>query len=159
MYKRLLIATDGSSLSARAVEHGVALAKSIGADVVLLTVTERFHILALETDQLADSPAEFKQHMQERAARALSQAAAIAQAAGVSFSELHLEEDRPYTAIIRAAEDHGCDLIVMASHGRGGVSSLLLGSETMKVLTYSTIPVLVVRDRATASSQLASGRA
>ena len=134
MYKNILIATDGSSLAARAVEHGTNLAKSLGAEVLLLTVTERFHVFALEADQLEETPVSFSEHMQKQAERTLSEASEIARNLGVEATTLHMEDDAPYQAIIRMAEDHVCDLIVMASHGRGGVSALLLGSETMKVL-------------------------
>ncbi|MBQ0822842.1 universal stress protein [Microvirga sp. HBU67558] len=145
MYKNILIATDGSSLSARAVEHGANLAKSLGVTVLLLTVTERFHLFAVDADQLEETPASFREHMQKQAERALAEAAEIAARIGVDATTLHLEDDAPYQAIIRTAESQRCDLIVMASHGRGGVSALLLGSETMKVLSHSKIPVLVVR--------------
>ncbi|MBB4038493.1 nucleotide-binding universal stress UspA family protein [Microvirga flocculans] len=145
MYKTILIATDGSSLSARAVEHGTNLAKALGAAVLLLTVTERFHVFAVEADQLEETPSTFKEHMQKQAERTLAEASEIARGLGIDARTLHLEDDAPYQAIIRTAESQRCDLIVMASHGRGGVSALLLGSETMKVLTHSKIPVLVVR--------------
>ena len=145
MYKNILIATDGSSLSARAVEHGTSLAKALGATVLLLTVTERFHVFAVEADQLEETPVSFKEHMQRQAERTLSEASEIARNLGVEATTLHLEDDAPYQAIIRTAEGQRCDVIVMASHGRGGVSALLLGSETMKVLSHSKIPVLVVR--------------
>ncbi|MBM1169986.1 universal stress protein [Microvirga arabica] len=145
MYKNILIATDGSSLAVRAVEHGVNLAKSLGAKVLLLTVTERFHVFALEADQLEETSDSFREHMQKLADRTLSEASEIARNLGVEATTLQMEDDAPYRAIIRMAEDHVCNLIVMASHGRGGVSALLLGSETMKVLAHSNIPVLVVR--------------
>lgn len=145
MHKNILIATDGSSLSARAVEHGTNLAKCLGAAVLLLTVTERFHVFALEADQLEKTPSSFRDHVQKQAERTLSEASVIARSLGVEATTLQMEDDAPYRAIIRMAEDHVCNLIVMASHGRGGVSALLLGSETMKVLAHSKIPVLVVR--------------
>jgi nucleotide-binding universal stress UspA family protein len=145
MYKNILIATDGSSLSARAVEHGTNLAKAVGATVLLLTVAERFHVFALEADQLGETPASFREHMQKHAERTLSEASEIARRIGVDAATLHMEDAAPYQAIIRTAEGQRCDLIVMASHGRGGVSALFLGSETMKVLSHSKIPVLVVR--------------
>jgi len=145
MYKKILIATDGSSLSARAVDHGTALARALGAKVLLLTVSERFHVFSLEADQLEETSASFKEHIQKQAERTLSEALEIAKSAGVDAASVHLEDDAPYQAIIRTAESERCDLIVMASHGRGGVSALLLGSETMKVLSHSKIPVLVVR--------------
>jgi nucleotide-binding universal stress UspA family protein len=145
MYKKILIATDGSSLSARAVDHGTSLAKTLGATVLLLTVTERFHVFALEAEQLEETPASFKEHMRKQAERALAEAAEIARSLGIEAATLQMEDDAPYQAIIRTAENQRCDLIVMASHGRGGVSALLIGSETMKVLSHSKIPVLVVR--------------
>ena len=145
MYKNILIATDGSSLSARAVEHGTNLAKAVGAPVLLLTVCERFHVFAIESDQLGETPASFREHMQKHAERTLAEASEIARTIGVDASTLHMDDDAPYQAIIRTAEGQRCDLIVMASHGRGGVSALFLGSETMKVLSHSKIPVLVVR--------------
>ena len=83
--------------------------------------------------------------MQKQAERTLSEASEIARSLGVEARTIHLEDDAPYQAIIRTAESQRCDVIVMASHGRGGVSALLLGSETMKVLAHSKIPVLVVR--------------
>ena len=128
MYKSILIATDGSSLSARAVDHGTNLAKALGATVLLLTVSERFHVFALEAEQLEETSASFKEHMQKQAARTLSEAAEIARSVGVEATTVHLEDDAPYQAIIRTAERQRCDMIVMASHGRGGVSALLLGS-------------------------------
>lgn len=145
MYTNILIATDGSELASRAVEHGTKLAKSIGANVLLLTVTERFHVLTLSPDQLEETPASFREHMQRQADRILAEATEIANNLGIKAQTLHVEDDAPYRAIIRTAEDRCCDVIVMASHGRGGVSALVLGSETMKVLHHSNIPVLVVR--------------
>lgn len=145
MYKNILIATDGSSLATRAVEHGVKLASALGARVTMLTVTERFHVFSLSAEQIEETQDTFKHHMKDHALQTLSEAARVAKAAGLDVTEVHLENDEPYQAIIRTAEGRRCDLIVMASHGRGGVSALLLGSETMKVLTHSKIPVLVVR--------------
>ena len=145
MYNHVLIATDGSSLSGRAVDHGVDLAKALGAAVSLLTVSERFHVFALDAEQVEETASTFREHMREEAIKTLSQASEVARSAGIEATQIHLEDDEPYQAIIRTAEGRRCDLIVMASHGRSGVSALLLGSETMKVLTHSKIPVLVVR--------------
>jgi nucleotide-binding universal stress UspA family protein len=145
MYKHILIATDGSSLSGRAVGHGVELATALGAALSLLTVSERFHVFALDAEQIDETAESFREHMKEKALEALSEAAVVARAAGLEATQIHLEDDEPYQAIIRTAEDRRCDLIVMASHGRSGVSALLLGSETMKVLTHSKIPVLGIR--------------
>jgi nucleotide-binding universal stress UspA family protein len=120
MYKNILIATDGSSLSARAVEHGTNLAKAVGATVLLLTVCERFHVFAIESDQLGQTPASFREHMQKHAERTLAEASEIARTIGVDASTLHMEDDAPYQAIIRTAEGQRCDLIVMASMDAAG---------------------------------------
>jgi nucleotide-binding universal stress UspA family protein len=156
VYSHALIPTDGSRLSTEAVTHGVEFAKETGARVTLLTVTEPFHTFALSVDQVEDTPREYRTHMHERAARVLSSAAEVAKASGVSYEEVHVEDDYPYRAIIRTAEAKGCDLIIMASHGRRGISALVLGSETVKVLTHSTIPVLVHRLPAERANQLSS---
>ena len=145
MFNHILVPTDGSALCAEAVTYGVRLAKAVGANVSLLTATEPFHLLSLEADQLEDTPDEYRRHTGERAARILASAAAIAAREGVVPNKIHVEEEQPYRAIIAAAERERCDLIVMASHGRRGIKSLILGSETQKVLTHSKIPVLVYR--------------
>ena len=145
MYKNVLVATDGSALAARAVEHGVELAKALNTKLFILTVTEQFRIFAIEAEQLEETPTSFREHMKKQAERILAAAADVAAKAGIDAVTVHMEDDAPYQAIIRAAESRHCDVIVMASHGRSGVSAMILGSETMKVLSHSTIPVLVVR--------------
>lgn len=145
MYKHILIATDGSSLASRGVEHGVRLAKALNASVTLLTVSERFHTFSLEPAQLEETVTSFKDHMAKEASKILADASRLAVAAGVETTPIHKESDEPYQAIIRTAEGTGCDLIVMASHGRGGVSAMFLGSQTLKVLSHSKLPVLVIR--------------
>jgi nucleotide-binding universal stress UspA family protein len=123
----------------------VALAKSTGATVTALTVSPKFHTFALDPNVVADTPASYEQHCNERATRYLGFAEKMARAAGVPYKGLHVIEDHPYRAIIDTAKTEGCDLIFMASHGRKGVSGLVLGSETTKVLTHATIPTLVCR--------------
>jgi nucleotide-binding universal stress UspA family protein len=145
MYKNILIPTDGSELSAKAVDGGVALAKAIGAKVTALTVSRPFHVLTLDTEMVEDTPAAYKTHMQEHASKILDAVARAARGAGVACDAVHVEHKHPYEAIIDTANSKGCDLIVMASHGRHGVSAVVLGSETVKVLTHSKIPVLVHR--------------
>ena len=145
MYKRILIPTDGSTLSESAVGQGVALAKSIGAAIIALTVSPKFHTFVLDPNVVADTPASYEQHCNERATRYLGFAENMARAAGVPCKGLHVIEDHPYLAIIDAAKEEGCDLIFMASHGRKGISAVVLGSETAKVLTHTTIPTLVCR--------------
>jgi nucleotide-binding universal stress UspA family protein len=145
MYRHLLIATDGSDLADKAVHHGIALAGEIDAKVTALTVSEPFHAIAVEPAMLEDTPESYETRMNERAARILAAVAAKAKAAGVVCETVHGSDAHPYRAIIDAALSKGCDLILMASHGRRGVAAVVLGSETVKVLTHSTIPVLVYR--------------
>jgi nucleotide-binding universal stress UspA family protein len=145
MYHHILIATDGSELSDRAVEHGVGLARAVGAKVSFLTVTEPFHVFSLNADQIEDTRTEFAKHIEVRAEHTLAAAGEVAAAAGISYDTIRREGEQPYEIIIEIAEARRCDLIIMASHGRRGVSAMLLGSETMKVLTHSARPVLVVR--------------
>jgi len=145
MYKHILIPTDGSELSGKAIQHGVALAKSQGAKVSGITVTVPFHIFATDPDTLTDTLASYQKRMAAVAAKYLGQIKNAAAAAGVTCDVIPLEHEHPYQAIIDTAKRNGCDLIVMASHGRRGISALVLGSETVKVLTHSTIPVLVYR--------------
>jgi nucleotide-binding universal stress UspA family protein len=145
MYRHVLIPTDGSLLSGEAVRHGVELAAAIGARVLFVTVSAPFHTFSLDVGQVEDTRDSYRAHVQERGARILDEAGRVAAAAGVVFAVKHVEDDQPYRAIIREAEEHGCDLIAMASHGRRGISALVLGSETVKVLTHTAIPVLVYR--------------
>ena len=147
MYRHILIPTDGSQLSQNAIAHGAALAKSINAKVTILTVSTPFHTFAVGPEMVTDTPEQYKKHVANRAAKCLNSAkeAAAAAAAGVDCDTVHVEHDHPYRAIIDTAARESCDLIVMASHGRRGVSAIMLGSETVKVLTHSAVPVLVVR--------------
>jgi nucleotide-binding universal stress UspA family protein len=156
MYRHLLIPTDGHPLSIEAIRHGVELARESGAKVTILTVTEPFHLFSLEADQVEDTPEGYHRHMKNRAVRYLDEAAKVATSAGVSHDGVHVEEDEPYRAIIRVADERGCDLIVMASHGRRGLSALVLGSETVKVLTHCSVPVLVYRSAAARGARQAA---
>jgi nucleotide-binding universal stress UspA family protein len=125
------------------VQHGIALAKEIGAKITALTVWAPFHVLTFNTLSVEDTPEQYKKQVQENAARTLSAAAGAAKAAGVSCETVQVENEHPYQAIIDKARSKGCDLIVMASHGRRGVAAIVLGSETVKVLTHSKFLVLV----------------
>ena len=145
MYKHILIPTDGSKLAEKAVLHGITLAKEIGAKITALTVSEPFHIMAFEPAMLEDTSASYKKRTEEMAARTLGAVANAAKTAGIACETVHVEDENPYKAIIDTAESKQCDLIVMASHGRRGMSAIVLGSETVKVLTHSKIPVLVYR--------------
>ena len=138
MYTHILIPTDGSELAGKAVQHGVALAKRIGAKVTMLTVLPP---PAITTDR--EMIEIRKAHMQKHAEEILG--AVAKQAAGVACEMIQVEHVDPYRAIIDTADSKGCDLIVMASHGRRGIAAIVLGSETVKVLTHCKIPVLVYR--------------
>jgi nucleotide-binding universal stress UspA family protein len=145
MYKHILIPTDGSELSKLALEEGVALAKALNARVTIITVTTPFHIITASPVMLTDTPERYEEHVAATAGEYLDEGKKIAAAAGVECNVLHIEHEHPYKAIIDTAQEQGCDAIQMASHGRRGISAVLLGSETLKVLTHSTIPVIVCR--------------
>jgi nucleotide-binding universal stress UspA family protein len=145
LFKNILVATDGSDLAAKAVEQGIRFAKDIGAKVTAVTVTEPFNVFSLAPSQLEYIPIEYKKHAEAHAEKVLDTVSAAAKSAGVICETLHVEHAQVYQAIIDAASARKCDLIVMASHGRRGVSAVVLGSETVKVLTHSKIPVLVYR--------------
>jgi nucleotide-binding universal stress UspA family protein len=145
MYKHILIPTDGSLLSEDAVRQGIALAKSLGAKITAITVSPSFHTFSLDPGMITDTPQEYQRECEALAAKTLGVAEAAAKAASVPFRAVHVVHDHPYAAIIEAAQKNQCDLIFMASHGRKGVSALILGSETTKVLTHTKIPVLVCR--------------
>jgi nucleotide-binding universal stress UspA family protein len=145
MYTNILIPTDGSELAGKAIPHGIALAKRIGAKVTVMTVLRPFHTLTTDAQMIEDTPAQYKARMKEHADKTLGAVADAAQAAGVAFETVYVEHEHPYQAIIDTAKSKGCDLVVMASHGRHGISAVVLGSETVKVLTHSKIPVLVHR--------------
>lgn len=144
-FQRILVPIDGGPLSVEAVSHALALARKTDARICFLTVTEPFEPAASYAVAVSRTFEAHQRNARLHAEHVLTPAMAAASASDVPAEELHLEDADPYRAIIRAAEDFGCDLIVMASHGRRGVSAVLLGSQTVKVLTHSTIPVLVCR--------------
>jgi nucleotide-binding universal stress UspA family protein len=143
LHKHILIPIDGSELAESAAEYAIALARAAGATLTGLTVTPPYPTVAIEPRYLADSPELYRQRVASAAAKKLDRIRAKAVAAGVSCEMVHAEHDQPYQAIIGTANRQKCDLIVMASHGRRGTAAVVLGSETLKVLTHSTIPVLV----------------
>jgi nucleotide-binding universal stress UspA family protein len=145
MFRHILIPTDGSDLSRKAVIYGVQLARQSGARVTALTLTEPYRVASMDAVLVAVGEDEYDEESRKSADRALEQARATAKAAGVPCETVSEVHDQPWRAIIDVAHARECDLIVMASHGRRGVSALLLGSETVKVLTHSSIPVLVYR--------------
>jgi nucleotide-binding universal stress UspA family protein len=145
MYKHILIPTDGSALANKAVTHGVVFGREIGAKVTVVICTEPFVVVTLSSEMIEYTEQNYNEIVGRRAKRVLDAAAAKAQAAGVVYETVHVEHAHPYQGIIDTAEKRGCDLIMMASHGRRGITALVIGSETMKVLTHSQIPVLVYR--------------
>ena len=145
MHKHILLPTDGSELSEQAVNYGVDLAKGVNAKVTGITVSTPFHIYAVEPGAVTDDLESYTARMSTVAAGWLAYVKDVAAAAGVSCEVVHAQHEHPYRAIIDTATNRGCDLIVMASHGRRGISAIVLGSETVKALTHSTIPVLVYR--------------
>lgn len=148
MYQRILIATDGSELAGKAVDHGTSLAKVHGASVVIVTATEAWSSLDLARAARhgTQNPiAEYEEMASNAAKSILDKAAQVAKSKGVACELLHVQDRHPAEGIIGAADEKGCDLIVMASHGRRGVSRMLLGSQANEVLTHSKIPALIVR--------------
>ncbi len=144
MFKRILVPTDGSDITGKAVEKSIALAKSVGAALYAISVKEPFPYSAISEMQ-PTPPQEFFDAQERIAAKRVGAVVDAAKAAGLECKAHTVEALHPWEAIIDHAKRQECDLLVMASHGRRGVSALLLGSETQKVLTHSTIPVLVVR--------------
>jgi len=148
MYSKILIATDGSDLADKGLDHGLALAKATGASVVIVTVTEIWSGLAIaqnDGQNAAKAIEVFEQAATDQAKAVLDAAAARARSAGIEPEVRHVRDRRPGTGILDTARDTAPDLIVMASHGRRGLNRVLLGSQTVEVLTHGTIPVLVVR--------------
>ena len=155
MYRHILIPTDGSELAEQAVTNGLSLAKSLGAKVTVIIVEEpnwpvvsepKVRQSFVEHGAFSDFrryTEEINEQIKNYAARALNRVADAAKQAGVPCDTVQVRDVQPYQAILATAADKGCDLIVMASHGRSGLSAVVLGSVTNKVLTHTKIPVLV----------------
>ena len=147
MYKHILIPTDGSELSDKAIDAGIAFALESRARVTAFTAVPEYQ-LPTEAEMMsrrAVSPEQYENMAKKQAEETLRKVTERARAAGVDFDVDYALSDRPYDAIIQAVAKHGCDLIFMASHGRRGISALIHGSQTRDVLTHSTIPTLVYR--------------
>jgi len=144
MFKRILVPTDGSEITAKAVTTSIALAQSVGAQLYTISVKEPFPYSAISEMQ-PTPPQEFFDAQERIALKRVQAVVELCKAAGVGCNSHTIEALHPWEAIIDHAKRMECDLLVMASHGRRGVSALLLGSETQKVLTHSKIPVLIVR--------------
>jgi nucleotide-binding universal stress UspA family protein len=148
MYRKILIATDGSELASKAVDHGVMLAKGVGAAVIFVTATERWSAIHMAEEGErgdADPIGRYEDLAARSAQTVLAAAKTTAESAGVACETLHVPDGLPAEAIVATANEKGCDLIVMASHGRRGLNRLVLGSQTAEVLAYSKVPVLVLR--------------
>jgi len=144
MFKHILIATDGSELAERAAAHGLELGKLLGASVTAVMVTEPWSTMI--TGATAQTfYEEYAKATAHDAARALAAISELAKKVGLTCATSHVKEQYPAEGIIAACKDRGCDLIVMGSHGRRGLAKLFLGSEAAKVLTLSTVPVLICR--------------
>ena len=148
MCRHILIATDGSKLADKAVDYGLALAKRLDVPVTAVTVTEPWS--ALELGRLArqgnlNPINQFKEAATAAATDVLAKVKQTADAQGISCSVVHVQERYPAEGIIATANDKGCDLIVMASHGHRGLDRVLLGSQANEVLTHSKVPTLIVR--------------
>jgi nucleotide-binding universal stress UspA family protein len=153
VYRHILVATDGSELAEHAVTNGLSLAKSVGAKVTVIQVVEQLGWLTVSESKVQRAFVEqgrvqelgkYVEYFKKQAASVLNRAENAAKQAGMSCDTILVEDERPYQAIITTAADRHCDLIVMASHGRSGLSAVVLGSVTNKVLTHTKISVLVV---------------
>jgi nucleotide-binding universal stress UspA family protein len=150
MYKRVLVSTDGSKLSGKAVTEAIKLAKTCNASMTVLHVMPDFGKAMSETYAVPAAMAapvrkKFQSEAAARSKKIVDQTCADAAAAGIACNGVSVAHESPYEAIIKQAGKSKCDVIVMASHGRKGLQGFLLGSETTKVLCHSKIPVLVVR--------------
>jgi nucleotide-binding universal stress UspA family protein len=148
MYQHIMLPFDGSDLSLKAVHEGVTLAKALGSKMTLITVIAPYHT-GITSPITSSSVHELERRHEEESkkdARKLhTDIVARAKSEGVECDSLVVVSNSLYAQIIESAKTRNCDLIVMASHGRRGLDAVLLGSETVKVLTHSKIPVLVVR--------------
>lgn len=144
MYKRILVPTDGSERSVKAVEGAARFAKPLGATLVIMTVVEPYSYTNL-AEYRPESIEQYDERVTAEAEERLAEAKRVADAAGVENKTVMVKSFSPAEAIIEQAEKNGCDIIFMASHGRKGIAAVLLGSETQKVLTHSRFPVMVYR--------------
>lgn len=145
MFAKILVPTDGSKLAVTAAENAVAFAGDAKASIVFVCVIEPFRIFTTDSDMLAASREDYERLSDEQAVQFLNEVELRARHQGVTCYTVKLRSDEVHQAIIDTAVLHGCDLIAMGSHGRGGAAALILGSVTNKVLSHSRIPVLVYR--------------
>jgi nucleotide-binding universal stress UspA family protein len=148
MYKRILIATDGSELASKAVSHGIGLAKLDKAPVSVVTVTDMWSAFDMAHDYdrgKKDPIGNYEALATAAAKRILDKAGEAAKSQGVDCTLIHVADKHPAEGIVATANEVGADLIVMASHGRRGVNRMLLGSQANEVTTHAKVPVLIVR--------------
>ena len=145
MYKHILIATDGSELAGKAVAAGFDLARQLEAQVTVVTVTEPWTAFVSGDAAFGFPIDEYEKSANESATAILAGVSKLARKAGINCATVHDKDQYPSEAILQTAAKNGCDLIVMASHGRRGLGRLLLGSVAANVLTHSTVPVLLCR--------------
>lgn len=146
MYRNILITTDGSELAERGIKHGIELAKSTGAKLTAVTVVPPFNMFGLSEAQISRMPearAQYETQHKAHADAALERVAAAAKAAGVPVETLMVEHEHPYEGIVNTAKKTASDVIVISSHGRSGLSSMMLGSVAQKVLAHSKVPLLI----------------
>ena len=146
MYKHVLVATDGSDCALRSARHGLGLAKVCGSRATALIVSPSWREIALSEIALGHIEAEYRERSEKYAAGCLTRVKAAAEELAIACETRHIVGERPYQQIVNLAAQLGCDLIVVGSHGRRGAGGILLGSETVKVLTHSSVPVLVYRE-------------
>jgi len=144
MFQRILVPTDGSDITVKAIDRAIALAKLTGATIEAVAAKDPFPYAAVSEIQPV-APQEYYEAQERIAQQRLLAVQSACEAAGISCRGNSIEALHPWQAIIEHATKTGCDLIVMASHGRRGMSALLLGSETQRVLIHTTLPVLIVR--------------
>ncbi|WAX97674.1 universal stress protein [Aminobacter sp. NyZ550] len=148
MYSHILVATDGSIISQKGVEHGLKLAKSVGSKATIVIVTKPFPLQGTTVTGWVAGDNDIRRYdasQKEFAETILGLAKQVADEIGIAPDLVQVTADSAAEAIVEKAQKLGCDLIVMASHGRRGVGRLLLGSQTAKVVQYAHTPVLVVR--------------
>jgi nucleotide-binding universal stress UspA family protein len=145
VFKHILIATDGSDLAERAASRGLELAGSLRARVTAVTVTEPWTAVVTGEAAFGFPPADYENGVIELAESVLARVAEMAKTAGLQCTTVHVKDHFPDAGIIAAAKDGGCDLIVIASHGRRGIARFLLGSIASRVVTLSPVPVLICR--------------
>jgi nucleotide-binding universal stress UspA family protein len=146
MYKHILLPTDGSELALKAVRQGLELAKVLNASVTAVIVTAPWPVGEMGGGMVVAVPiAEYDSAVAKEANRVLAQVSDLAAKIGVGCTPVHVPNQYPAEGIVEQANARGCDLIVMASHGRRGIARMMLGSQATRVLAYSTVPVLICK--------------